>query len=350
MDHLRAWFTHYDRDLDRINRFWDGEGRCLISLTTWAASYRQTFDDAVMLARAPENLRAQAALPGANLPCFFADFGTVTTAKYWGGQAHFDSTGGNIFIEPMAQSLEEALALTPKSVDDPALDGARGVRLWRELSAQLGTDSLWLRSPDMQGVLNTAGLVMNQEELLMAMYSEPEQAHRFLDRVCDFLIAYAQYLRRETGDRLCGNIWPYTFLPSARGLSFTEDLMPLMSAELYAEFGIPQLRRLQAAFGGLHIHCCGDWGRHAENLANAGLNILAMEFHYPATRIEELAPLLPRTVFIPYLIGDRQQDFAGLYDYWRWLLKHTDARCWFLPGDDEDGLAFYEEFKGLMPA
>jgi hypothetical protein len=353
MDQLLSLYgeDRYNQTLDRITRFWRGEGRCLLSVVTWEAGYRQTFDDAVILERAPEHLRRMAELPGVQMPFLFADFGTISTAKYWGGTAHFDSTGGNIFIEPMAQEIDAALALRPKPVDDPALDGAHGVRLWKELSARLQTDHLWLRSPDMQGVLTTAGLIMNQEELLMAMYAEPEKVHPFLEQVCEFIISYANYLRRETSDRLCGNIWPYTFLPSTMGLSFTEDLMPLLSPELYAEFGIPQLKRLQAAFGGLHIHCCGDWGRHAANLANAGLNILAMEFHYPATRIEELTPLIEQNVvFIPFLMQDRQQDHAGTYDYWRWLLKKTDARFWFLPSNDEEGLAFYEEFKGLMPA
>ncbi len=352
MDQLLSLFgeQRYTRTLDQITRFWRGEGRVMMTVINWADGYRQRFDDAVILENAPKHLATMAALPGAQMPFLFADFGTVSTAKYWGGAAHFDSTGGNIFIEPMAQEIDEALALTPKPVDDPALDGAHGVRLWRELSAQLETNCLWLRSPDMQGVLNTAGLVMNQEELLMAMYAEPEQIHRFLDRVCDFLIDYAQYLRRETGDRLCGNIWPYTFLPSNMGLSFTEDLMPLLSPELYVEFGIPQLKRLQSVFGGLHIHCCGDWGRHAANLANAGLNIVAMEFHYPATRIEELQPLIDQgVVFIPYLIQDRQQDFAETYAYWRWLLQKTDARFWFMPTDDDGGLAFYNEYAHLMP-
>ncbi len=247
MDHLLQLYgeQRYHQTLDRITRFWGGEGRCLISVVTWEAAYRQTFDDDVILERVPEHLRLMAGLPGVQMPYLFADFGTVSTAKYWGGEARFDSTGGNIFIEPVAQEIEEALAMTPKPVDDPALDGAHGVRLWKELSARLETDVLWLRSPDMQGVLNTAGLIMNQEELLMAMYSAPEQVHAFLDKVCDFLIDYANYLRRETNDRLCGNIWPYTFLPSSLGLSFTEDLMPLLSPELYAEFGIPRLKRLR---------------------------------------------------------------------------------------------------------
>ncbi len=110
MDQVKEWFTNYDKDLDRVRHFWQGEGRYLISLTTGQEYYRQTFDDAEILRKAPKHLVVQASLPGTNLPSFVADFGTVSTAKYWGGQNPLRlPTGGNIFIDPAAQTLDEAL-------------------------------------------------------------------------------------------------------------------------------------------------------------------------------------------------------------------------------------------------
>lgn len=348
MDQLRAWFATYDTDLERVRRFWQGEGRVLVSLSPTAHAYRQCFDDDRILQAAPRFLQAQAQLPGTNLPSFYPDWGTISTARYWGGEPRFDSTGGNIFVDPVAQTLDEALALTPLPVDHPAMDGARALRLWRELSARLATRALWLRSPDMQGTLNTAGLVLNQEELWMAMYSEPAKVHAFLEQVCDFLIRYARYLREETGDLLCGNIWPYTFLPAEFGISLTEDMMPLMSAKLYKTFGIPYLQALGEALGGLHIHCCGDWGRHAQNLKAANLPIRAVEFHYPFTTIEELAPLAGETVFIPYIMLEQQNRFAGALAYYRYLLTETseEIRYWFALGDDgPEARAFAAELE-----
>ena len=299
MDQLLQWYgaAAYQANLERVRRFWNGEGRYVISVYATQHAYRQTFNDAQILASAPRHLQDQAGLPGLNLPSFYADFGTVSTAKYWGGVARFDSTGGNIFVGPVAQTIDEALALEPLPPDHPALDAARGLRLYHEVSARLATDALWLRTPDMQGTLNTAGLVMNQEELLMAMHADPARVHVFLERVCDFLIHYARYLREQSGHRVCGNIWPHTFFPEALGISLTEDLMPLLSAGLYKEFGIPYLHRIQAALGGLVIHCCGDWGRHAHNLKESGLRINAVEYHHPATRLEEIECLADETVF-----------------------------------------------------
>jgi hypothetical protein len=227
------------------------------------------------------------------------------------------------------------------------MDAHHALRLFREVSTTLQTDGLWLRTPDMQGTLNTAGLVMNQEEMMIAMYTDRDKVHAFLDEVCDFLIQYALYLRRETGHRVCGNIWPYTFFPDEFGISLTEDLMPLLSADLYKVFGIPYLRKMQEALGGLHIHCCGDWGRHARNLKDAGLNIKAVEFHYPATRIEELACLANEMVFIPCILLDRQSEFQSVVEYYRYLIEETDPsfRFWFACADDSpEMLDFARQF------
>jgi hypothetical protein len=331
MDQIREWFANYEQNLEKVRNFWRGEGRYLVSLSPSFESYRQTFNDEVMLEKAPRNLSYQAGLPGIQLPSFYADFGTISTAKYWGGGFHFDSTGGNIFIDPVAQTLDEALKLNPRRVDDPEMDGGRGLRLYKQLCQSLQTDALWLRSPDMQGTLNTAGLVLNQEQLMVDLYAEKAKVHAFLEKVSDFLIEYALYLRTQSGGKVCGNIWPDTFIPDACGVSFTEDLMPLLSAKMYREFGIPYLRKFQTALGRLLIHCCGDWGRHARNLSEAALDLLAMEFHYPLTRIEELEPLAEQAVFIPYILLFRQEQFESAAAYYRHLIENTPDkfRFWF---------------------
>ena len=337
MDQIRLWFKNYDQDLERVRRFWMGEGRYLISLTTGFESYRQSFNDEVMVSKTPMNLEFQAKVPGINLPTFFADFGTISTARYWGGSDHFDSTGGNIFIDPVAQTLDEALKLSPMPVDHPAMDGAHGLRLYKQICQSLHTESLWLRSPDMQGTLNTAGLIMNQEQLLVDMFSEKGKVYAFLDKVSDFLIEYALYLRKETastnhpGGKVCGNIWPYTFIPDGSGICFTEDLMPLLSSKMYKEFGLPYLKKFQSALGGLLIHCCGDWGRHARTLHEADLNLMAMEFHYPLTRIEELECLADQTAFIPYILLYQQERFQNTAEYYRYLIEESppNYRYWF---------------------
>jgi len=351
MDRLVEWYgqQRLTRHMQRMRQFWAGHKRHIVSITTGKHGYRQIFDDAKMAELAVLNLREQATLPGLNLPAVFADYGTISTARYFGGNVKGGSDGVSIYIEPAAQSIDEAMALTPRPVDDLEMDAARGVGVFRRVQKALQTDHLWLRTPDMQGTLNTAGLVMNQEELMMAMYAEPQKVHAFLEKVGAFLVDYALYLRRQTGGRICGNIWPYTFFPADIGVALTEDLMPLLSAEQYREFGIPTLRRMQQALGALHIHCCGDWGRHVANLAASGLDIRCAEFHHPATRIEELEPLADTTALVPYIILHKQNRFKTALEYYRYLLKEHGRRFrfWFaLCEDSPEAREFVRQVEG----
>jgi hypothetical protein len=260
----------------------------------------------------------------------------------------FDSTGGHIFINPVAQTVEQALALEPLPADHPEMDASIGLEFYRRVTQELHTNSMWLRTPDMQGPLNTAGLVLNQEALFVSMYAQPALVHAYLEKVTGFLIEYARYLRAGSGGKICGNLWPYTFFPQELGVSFTEDLMPLLSPKLYREFGIPQLQRLAQELGWLHIHCCGDWGRHVPALKAARLPIRAMEYHHPLTRIAELAPLAEDgVVFVPYILLHKQDQYGSLSEYYRWLLGNTPQsyRYWFAFADDTpEALAFVAEF------
>ena len=330
-DKIIEWFgiEKLNQHLERAGDFWSGSGRAIASVYPQEFDYRQIFDTQQMLSQAEKHIKAQAKMPGLTLPNFWADFGTVSTAKYWGGEVK-KPDGGAIFITPAAKTLDKALELTHLPVDDPTMDGAAAVRLFRQLSEKLGTEKLWLKSPDMQGVLNTAGLIVDQQELFMDMIAAPEKVHLFLQRICDFLIEWMLWLRAQCDGRISGNIWPYTFLPADVGVSFTEDMMPLLSRELYKEFGIPYLRQMQDALGSLHIHCCGQWGHHVQTLTEAELDIAAMEFHYPYTRIEELEAIRDNVVLVPYL-SVTQTGFAGMAEYWDWLLANTPStvRYWF---------------------
>ncbi|MCC5828656.1 MAG: hypothetical protein JJU36_04340 [Phycisphaeraceae bacterium] len=330
--------------LKTVEAFWSGQGRHLVSITTGKHGYRQLRDAAAILKSIGPNLKAQAEVPGVNLPSLFPDYGTISLPRYWGGTVHWPE-GTCPYIDPVAGDVEAALRITPARVDDPRQDAARALTLFESARAGVGGDALWMRSIDMQGPLNVAAMVVDQEELMMAMYESPSRVERLLERVTGFMIELVDHLIDSTRGRICGNIWPYTFLPISRGLSFTEDIMPLVSDQLYRRFALPYLRRLSDHYGGLLIHCCGHWGRHAATLGDETLNVIGAEFHYPFTRIEELDALAGRAVLIPYLALDNQHDFASTADYYRHLLDRFGHRhrFWFAwPDDTEEARGFLE--------
>ena len=329
-------------DVASIEKFWQGHGRVTVTVTPLelrGGLQRAGIEE--RFAAHAKHLPRLSALPGPNVPSVYPDYGAISNALYWGCVDTHAGEVENPHVDPAAASIEDALELTPRPVDDPELHAAEGLELFRRLKRHFGTEDLWFRTPDTQGVLTTAGMIVDQQELLMGMVAEPDETARFLDRVCDWLLELWNYLREQSGHRVCGNIWPHTFLPEQLGFAITEDMMPLLSPELYETFGIPQLRKIENALGPLHIHCCGQWGRHAENLAASGVRLRAVEFHYPYTTIEELTPIADQAVFVPYLSMDQQSEFADVASYYHHLIENTPKhnRYWFpLLGDDDETL------------
>lgn len=349
MDQITTWFgeIEYAQNLETVRRFWQGNGRFLISLFPTQNDYRQKYDLSEMLLNTPSHLENMARLPGINLPSIWYDWGTVSNASHWGGEIQFDSLGKNIFIQPAAQTVDQALALTPRPVDDPDMDAHHALQFYKTILQQLKTSHLWMRTADMQGPLNTAGQIVNQEEFYVAMMNEPAKVHALLEKVTQFLIDLFHYYQSETNGQLCGSIWPYTFYPIDLGISFTEDLMPLLSKKMYREFGIPCLKQLEEAFGALHIHCCGSYGHHVDTLAKANLNISALEFFYPMTTLEMLAPLADHVVLVPNILLVKQDRFTSVTEYYRHLIKTSPAnyRFWFACSEDgPEFQAFAKEY------
>jgi hypothetical protein len=340
MDLIRHWFgqENIQRDWERVRRFWNGEGRCLANITLGAHRPRQDTTEEARFPLHRASLEQQARVPGLNIPSVFSDYGTVSNPKYWGGELIVAAESGNPHIHPAATSLADALKLSPRSVDDPTMDGAKALRLFNRLRAELQTDLLWQRTLDPSGPLNTASLILDQQELYMAMAEEPAAVHEFLGRVADFVIALWRYQMQASGNRVVGSIWPYIVFPQDLGIVVTEDLMPLLSANQYGECGLPIWRRIVAEFGGLAIHCCGKYPHQVPHLRALGPALRAIEFHHPYTTIEELAPLAEHTVFIPYLAGDKQDRFKDGLEFYRWLLAETPShyRYWFALLDDND--------------
>jgi len=235
------------------------------------------------------------------------------------------SDGQQIFIEHAAATLDEALAIEPT----PNSDVDQAVAIYREVCRQTGRSDIRFVTPDFQGPLNTAAQIIKQDEFLVALYTEPKKVHEFLGRVTDTLIEFQRRIRAQV--RVDGNIWPYIWLPKEFGVVITEDLMPLLSPELYKEFGIPYLKRISEAFGGLFLHSCGQWTHNAQVLAESGLKILGIDFCYPYATIEKIQETLPGLVLQPGFEFYKEIEYADFPAYVEGMIqKRTGDTClWF---------------------
>lgn len=328
-----------EQTLGRIRRFWTGEEPGpLLSICT-EASYRQNPDEEAVIAGAARCIGEDLASGINTLPTFIPDFGTVSMPALWGGKRIAVSQGGSqgIHIEPIARTIDE-LDRLPEPATFEASDFGRALRLYRKVCERLGRDDIFLRTPDLQGPMNTLGLLCEQTELIMALYEAPELVDRLLTRITDVTIDYLQRYRAAAGpQKVIGNVWPWMALLDGKGIGITQDYMPLLGPELYARFELPQLKRIADAFGGVFIHCCGEYSQHLPALAKADFKIWGLEMHYPCTKLWDVhAALGPELAYMPYIAPTGSAKYPTIADFLQDLPEDTqvDARLWICVARD----------------
>ncbi len=322
-----------NQTLDIFRAFLRGERREPLLSVHAVPDYRQETNPEVMVEKACAQIRADAASNEPHiLPTFWADFGTISTPKLWGGKIMPASGGGGVHIEPVISSLGELANLQIRESFEQS-DYRKAITLYRRVCERLGTGDVFIRTPDFQGPMNTLALLMDQTELICGLYEEPELVEKALDHVTDTLIEYVGRFRKEVGpSKVIGNIWPYTTLPDGQGVAITQDYMPLLNPELYERFEIPRLKRIADTFGGVYIHCCGEYAQHLPVLARADFKIWGIEVHYPCTKIWDVYEALgDRVVYTPYVANTGVAEYPLLADFCRELAKRdcAKARYWF---------------------
>ena len=329
-----------DRQLkteQHLRKVWKGEIPCTYSSITSESYYRGMRPREKMYQAAAENILLNAKYPGYNPPRFIVDYETVSTAAYWGGRVKLP-VGGHLSIEPIIRSAEEAENVFPKEPREG--DAGKGLEDFEQVKRILGTEDLYCTTIDFQGPLNTAALLWEQVDFMTSMYTDPEMVHHLLGRVTDHLIRVMKYFVEKSGHKVCANTWPYIWLPDDMGMCMTEDYMPLLSPELYREFGIPYVERISREFGGLFLHCCGEYSHQLEVLKNSDINLLGLEFHYPYMDPKVLFDTFGGSVlFVPFLSAKGMDEFPRFSDYLWYLhsIQKPDTRLWLLldPNDPD---------------
>jgi len=309
-----------------IERYWmDKKDPCIRTVVRNACGYHLK-SEPEMAAIAAEVIRSWDESGATLPPCYEPNLGTFTMALPWGGKvvAAQDSYS---HIEPASRDIDEILDIHP--AENPHADMA--VRVYKAICEKTGRTDIRFMTPDHQGTLSTAAMVMDQTDLFVAMHTMPDKVHQLLDRICESNIAFVQRLINETG-RVDGNFWPQIWVPHSIGIVVVEDMMPLMSADLYKEFGIPYLERYSDAFGGVFFHCCGEWRHHMSNLAESDVNLLGFEYHHPHTTFDDIQDHFDDVVVVPFI--NWASDHAGYEDVESFrndlIAKRRDGiRLWF---------------------
>jgi len=159
---------------------------------------------------------------------------------------------------PRFSTLQEAEQLEePDVFSNPVL--MRIFEMTRLVQKELGRDAI-LGPCDFQTGFDTACLVMDKAELMMAMHGgdeEKEAVKRLSGKCARLLKRFLMEYRREFPNMSPCHC-PWSWVPPELGPWLSNDECGAMSNEMFEEFCLPELIDLAETFGGLGMHCCAD--------------------------------------------------------------------------------------------
>jgi len=112
---------------------------------------------------------------------------------------------------------------------------------------------------DMQSPLNIAENIVDVNGLMMDLLMDPDSVKKLFDILSELMIGFNRLQEEITGDAL---VCPGHGFASSRvftGLGMSDDLIVMLSDDLYRELAIPFVEKSTAPFGNAAFHSCGNW-------------------------------------------------------------------------------------------
>jgi len=250
-------------------------------------------------------------------PPFIDTFcGVVMMAEVFGCPVVWDSDVA--WTQPILTDISQVWSLTPRPLADSPM--IRRLSEWVDYAQRCLGDALPLWTMDVQSPFSVAAHLIDPQELLIACITDPEAVHHLCRMITDMSIAMMeQHLAQMTHPSFPGRNFPSISTPI--GICIADDTpLIMLSPDMYREFGIPYNAEIGAAFGGIHIHSCGDYRHNLDALLETpGLRSIQLhagvgEFALPASADEDCAFNRARQQ-VTYFVdsGDiaAGQDYAG---------------------------------------
>jgi hypothetical protein len=189
-------------------------------------------------------------------------FGTVMVPEAFGCAVEW-TPDGVPWARPAITTAREAQSVRKPKVREASM--IQRIKEHVEYAHRVVGDSIPMQVIDLQSPYSAACQIWDAEELMSAMFSAPKAVHDFLRIVTDFSMEFLQdYVTWFDRPAFPGRNFPS--IPEDIGPNIADDTPAIMlSPEQYEEFALPYNVEVAEAFGGLSIHCCGDYTHQLDN-------------------------------------------------------------------------------------
>jgi uroporphyrinogen decarboxylase len=209
------------------------------------------------------------------LPGFWSEFGMCTEPSAFGSRCRW-AEQDLPFAERILKTMDDVGRLEKPNVRTDGLLPfmVRRLQLHRSAIEEAGHS---VRFAVSRGPLNIASFLMGTTEFLMAIRTNPEEIHRLLTRVTDFVVDWLQYQKE------C--------LPSIEGVFVLDDIVGFLGEEDLRSAALPYLKRI---FGCLEVpvrffHNDAQGRICAKFLAEMGVNLFNFSFEHSLAEMRQWA-------------------------------------------------------------
>ena len=117
---------------------------------------------------------------------------------------------------------------------------------------------------DSQSPLNVATFLIPVDAFVMDLYTNPEGVGEFLKRISQLTIDFYRKQEEIIGDCLVKPGHGFASSRHFKGNGFSDDMIHMLTPELYQTYIQPSLVEAGDAFSGAVFHSCGNWSKFVE--------------------------------------------------------------------------------------
>ena len=122
------------------------------------------------------------------------------------------------------------------------------------------------------------------------------------------------------------NFW----MPDRLGIQISEDLLSVVSPDIFKEFALPYNNYISEEFNGILLHSCGDFSHNFNNILKhrnlRGINFGVTEVSFPSV-VETFKDKIILLAHIGLNSGEKDNiKFNNLIEYIKYVLKNKKER------------------------
>lgn len=193
------------------------------------------------------------------IPGFWVEYGMAAEPSVFGARIAW-SHDAPPSIEPVPGGMAAVVNLDPP---DPHTSGLMPLvlQLYADAERKLEPEGLGIKMVAARGPMAVGGWMLGVSDFLLALMTEPETAHRFMDLVTTTIISW---LRAQL-----------EVLRAPEGIMLLDDIVGMISPQTFDEFARPYLTRIFEAFPGLIkvFHNDTPCPRLVQPMSNVGFDV-----------------------------------------------------------------------------